>query len=205
MFKSTLIKKTTHCMALISALTLPGMVLLSLPAQAAPETYVLDTKANHAFIQFKIKHLGYSWLLGEFKTFTGEFTLDPDAIEKSSVKADIEVASLDTNHAERDKHLRGADFFDVEKFPKASFVSTSVKKTGEKTADVSGNFTLKGVTKPITLKATYIGGGPDPWGGQRQGFELTGEIVLKEFNINYNLGPASQSALIYISAEGVKK
>ncbi|HET8706309.1 MAG TPA: YceI family protein [Pseudomonadales bacterium] len=202
---TTKLKKSLHVAALVSALALPAAALVSVEAQAAPETYVLDTKANHAFIQFKIKHLGYSWLLGEFKTFTGEFTLDPDAIEKSSVKAEIDVASVDTNHAERDKHLRSADFFDVEKFPKATFVSTSVKKTGDKTADVTGNFTLKGVTKPITLKATYIGGGDDPWGGHRQGFELTGEIVLKDFNINYNLGPASQSALIYISAEGVKK
>lgn len=200
----TALKNAVGFVTLMAA-ALPAALLVSTTVQAEPETYVLDTKANHAFIQFKIKHLGYSWLLGSFKTFTGEFTVDPNAIEKSSVKAEVDVTSLDSNNAERDKHLRSKDFFETDKYPKATFVSKEVKKTGDKTADITGDFTLKGVTKPITLKATYIGGGDDPWGGHRQGFELTGEIVLKDFNINYNLGPASQSALIYISAEGVKK
>jgi polyisoprenoid-binding protein YceI len=174
-------------------------------AQAEAEQYVLDTKGTHAFIQFKIKHLGYSWLLGRFNTFSGGFSLDKDAIEKSSVNVEIEVSSVDSNHAELDKHLRGNDFFDVTKHPKASFVSTKVEKTGDNTANVTGNLTLKGVTKPVTLATTYIGGGNDPWGGHRQGFEATTEIRLKDFGIDYDLGPASQTAQIYISAEGVRK
>jgi len=174
-------------------------------AQAEAEQYVLDTKGTHAFIQFKIKHLGYSWLLGRFNTFSGGFNLDKDAIEKSSVNVEIDVSSVDSNHAERDKHLRGNDFFDVTKHPKASFVSTKVEKTGDNTANVTGNLTLKGVTKPVTLATTYIGGGNDPWGGHRQGFEATTEIRLKDFGIDYDLGPASQTAQIYISAEGVRK
>lgn len=202
--------KTARITALASTLLLPGALLpaamlVSAPAQAAPEKYVLDTENVHAFIQFKIKHLGFSWLLGRFDTFKGEFTLDPDKIESSSVSVDIDVASLNSNHAERDKHLRGDDFFAVEKFPKATFTSTRVEKTGEKTANIHGNLTLKGITKPVTLAATYIGGGDDPWGGHRQGFEATTEIVLKDFGIDYNLGPSAQSAQIYISAEGIRK
>lgn len=185
-------------------LAVPLMFTASL-AHAEAEQYVLDTKGSHAFIQFKIKHLGYSWLMGRFNTFSGGFSLDKDAIEKSSVNVDIDVSSLDSNHAERDKHLRGSDFFDVSKHPKASFVSTKIEKTGDSTANITGNLTLKGVTKPVILATTYIGGGNDPWGGHRQGFEATTEIRLKDFGIDYDLGPASQTAQIYISAEGIRK
>lgn len=181
------------------------LLMATPPVQAETEQYVLDTQGNHAFIQFKIKHLGYSWLIGRFNTFSGGFALDKDAVDKSAVQVDIDVASVDSNHAERDKHLRSDDFFDVAKHPKASFVSTKIEKTGENTANITGNLTLKGVTKPVTLATTYIGGGNDPWGGYRQGFEATTEIRLKDFGIDYDLGPAAQTAQIYISAEGVRK
>ena len=190
---------------LASSLALSGLIIGIPSALAAPATYELDTKGAHAFVQFKIKHLGYSWLLGQFNQFTGEFVYDKENIENSSVRAEINVGSIDSNHAERAMHLRGTDFLDTDKFPKAAFVSTNVKKTGQNTADVTGNFTLKGITKPITLKAVQIGGGPDPWGGQRQGFELTGQFALKDYGITYNLGPASEVVQIYISAEGIKK
>lgn len=174
-------------------------------AQAAPETYKMDIKGSHAFIQFKIQHLGFSWLLGRFNTFDGSFTLDEDNVEKSSVDVTIDVDSVDSNHAERDKHLRGKDFFEVSKYPKATFKSTKVEKTGDKTAKITGDFTLKGVTKPVTLDVAYIGGGKDPWGGYRQGFEGSTRIRLKDFNMDYNLGPAAEYAEIYISVEGIKQ
>ena len=165
----------------------------------------MDTEGSHAFIQFKIQHLGFSWLLGRFNTFDGEFVLDQKNIENSKVKVTIDVASVDSNHGERDKHLRGKDFFEVEKYPEATFVSTRVEKTGEKTAKITGDFTLKGVTKPVTLDAEYIGGGKDPWGGYRQGFEATTQLKLKDFGIDYNLGPASEVVDIYISVEGIRQ
>ena len=199
------LQRSARAIALASALLVPGALLSSSPALAAPEQYVLDTKGAHAFIQFKIKHLGFSWLLGRFDTFSGNFTVDKDKIENSSVKVDIDVASVNSNHAERDKHLRGEDFFDVAKYPQASFASTKVTKTGDNTADIEGNLTLKGVTKPVTLKAVYIGSGDDPWGNYRAGFEATTEIVLKDFGIDYNLGPSATSAQIYISAEGIRQ
>lgn len=190
--------------ALAAALLLPGALFAS-SAVAAPEKYALDTEGTHAFIQFKIKHLGFSWLLGRFNTFQGEFIVDKDKIDNSSVAVNIDVASVDSNHAERDKHLRGADFFDVEKFPKATFTSTKVEQTGPLTAKIHGNLTLKGITKPVVLATTYVGGGDDPWGGHRQGFEATTEITLKDFGIDYDLGPAAQTAQIYISAEGIRQ
>ncbi|WP_461429653.1 YceI family protein [Ketobacter sp.] len=181
------------------------VLLFATGAVQAADTYKMDIKGTHAFIQFKIKHLGFSWLLGRFNKFDGTFTLDEKNIENSKVNVAIDVASLDSNHAERDKHLRGKDFFNVSKFPNASFKSTKVEKTGDKTAKITGDFTLKGVTKPVTLDTTYIGGGDDPWGGHRQGFEATTRIKLKDFGIDYNLGPAAEYAEIYISIEGVRQ
>lgn len=201
----TSLQRSARIIALASTLLVPGALLTSASVIAAPETYALDTKGSHAFIQFKIKHLGFSWLLGRFDTFNGTFTVDQDNAENASVNVDIDVASINSNHAERDKHLRGDDFFNVEKFPKATFVSTKVEKTGERTADVHGNLTLKGVTKPVVLNATYIGSGKDPWGGFRAGFEATTEIVLKDFGIDYDLGPAATSAQVYVSVEGIRQ
>lgn len=199
------LQRSARIIALATTLLVPGALLVSAPAVAAPETYQLDTQNSHAFIQFKIKHLGFSWLLGRFDTFTGNFTVDQDNPENASTSVEIDVASVNTNHAERDKHLRGEDFFNVAKFPKATFVSTKVEKTGERTAKVHGNLTLKGVTKPVVLDTTYIGSGKDPWGGFRAGFEATTEIVLKDFGIDYDLGPSATSAQVYISVEGIRQ
>jgi len=182
-----------------------SIALFSSAMARAADTYKMDTAKAHAFIQFKIQHLGFSWLLGRFNTFEGEFVLDEANVENSSVSVSIDVASVDSNHAERDKHLRGKDFFDVSQFPKATFVSTAIEKTGEKSAKITGNFTLKGITKPITLDAKYVGGGKDPWGGYRQGFEATTQLKLKDFGIDYNLGPAAEVVDIYISLEGIKQ
>ena len=191
--------KYVYTLAILSLFSVASL------AKAAPERYEMDIEGAHAFIQFKIKHLGYSWLLGRFNQFEGEFELDKDNIEKSKVNVTIDVASIDSNHPDRDKHLRGSDFLEVKKFPKATFVSTKVEKTSDTTAKVTGDFTLKGVTKPLTLDVTYIGGGKDRWGGYRQGFEATTEFKLKDFGITYNLGPASEVVEIYISAEGIRK
>ena len=92
------------------------------PLQAAE--YVIDTEGAHAFIQFRIKHLGYSWLLGRFNEFEGRFSYNEDKPEAASVEVTISTASSDSNHAERDKHLRGTDFLVVERYPQARFVST---------------------------------------------------------------------------------
>lgn len=199
---------TNRLHRLFTGATLGALLSVTLLASAtakAADTYKMDTAGTHAFIQFKIQHLGFSWLLGRFNTFDGQFTLDEANVANSTVKVSIDVASVDSNHAERDKHLRGKDFFDVSQFPKATFVSTGIEKTGDKTANITGDFSLKGITKPVTLQATYIGGGKDPWGGYRQGFEATTQLKLKDFGIDYNLGPASEVVDIYISVEGIKQ
>ncbi|WP_323845435.1 YceI family protein [Microbulbifer magnicolonia] len=176
--------------------------LLGATAQAAE--YKIDTKGAHAFIQFRIKHLGYSWLYGRFDDFDGSFFYDDKAPEKSTVNVNIDVTSLNSNHAERDKHLRSPDFLDTAKFPSASFKSTGFEPLGDGKAKLSGELTLRGVTKPITIDVTNIGGGKDPWGGYRQGFSGTTEFELKDFGIDYNLGPASQKIEMILDIEGVK-
>jgi polyisoprenoid-binding protein YceI len=186
-------------LALALTITLPGI------AAAEMERYVIDTTGAHAFIQFRIKHLGYSWLYGRFNEFSGTFSYDTDASADSSVAVTVKTSSLDSNHAERDKHLRDEKFLDVAKFPEASFKSTSYKETGVNKAVLEGELTLKGITKPITIQVDKIGSGPDPWGGYRRGFQGTTEFALKDFGIDYNLGPASRKVEMILSVEGVRQ
>ena len=181
-------------------------LLLSSMAFAEPAgTYQFDKKGAHQFVMFKISHLGYSWLYGRFNDFNGTFTVDAENPENSKVEATIQTASVDSNHAERDKHLRSDDFLNVDKHPTATFESTSVKSTGDGTADITGNLTLNGVTKPVVIAAKFIGEGDDPWGGYRAGFEGSTTLTLKDFDIKMDLGPASQTVDLIISVEGVRK
>nr|WP_318382065.1 YceI family protein [uncultured Enterobacter sp.] len=180
-----------------------GALLFTTGSAVAAE-YKIDKEGQHAFVNFRIQHLGYSWLYGTFKDFDGSFSFDEKDPSADKVNVTINTNSVDTNHAERDKHLRSADFLNVAKFPQATFVSTGVKKEGDG-LDITGDLTLNGVTKPVTLDAKLIGQGDDPWGGVRAGFEAVGKIKLKDFGITTDLGPASQDVELVISVEGVRK
>ncbi|GAB3022526.1 YceI family protein [Bowmanella dokdonensis] len=185
--------------------TLIAAAVLSLSSSLAHGAdYVIDSKGAHASINFKIQHLGYSWLTGRFNDFDGQFSYDADKPEASSISVNIDPASIDTNHAERDKHLRSDDFLHVDKFAEASFVSTKVVKDGDE-LDVHGNLTLHGVTKPIVIEVEKVGEGKDPWGGYRVGFEGETRIALKDFGIDYDLGPASTHVELELHIEGVRK
>jgi len=177
--------------------------LLSVSAQAAD--YTIDTKGAHASVQFKIKHLGYSWLTGRFNTFEGDFSYDEAAPEKSGIEIVIDTASLDSNHAERDKHLKGSDFLNVKEFPKAVFKSTGFEVKDDKNAVVTGIFMLHGVKKTISFPVEKIGEGKDPWGGYRAGFSGSTTLKLSDYGITYNLGPASTHVEIELHVEGVRK
>ena len=168
--------------------------------------YVIDTKGAHAFVNFKIKHLGYSWLHGRFNTFDGQFNYDAKNPNASQISVNIDTASLDSNHAERDKHLRGGDFLNVSKYPQASFKSTAIKfdQDGEE-ATVTGEFTLHGVTKTISFEIDKIGEGQDPWGGYRVGFEGETSLKLADYGIDYDLGPASTHVDIGLFIEGIRQ
>lgn len=187
----------------MTAVALATTLLLS--TQALADKYIIDTKGAHAFIQFRIQHLGFSWLTGRFNTFSGSFEYDEKNSANASVVVEIDTASVDSNHAERDKHLRDDDFLDVEKYPTAKFVSTSFEEMGDGTAVLEGNLTLHGVTKPVTIDVEHVGHGEDPWGGYRRGFEGRTRIALADFGINYNLGPKSKELELMLSVEGVRQ
>lgn len=190
-------RTTLRNLALAAALTMVAPVLAA--------EYAIDTKGAHASINFKIKHLGFSWLTGRFDSFSGAFSWDGKAPEAATVKVEIDTASVNSNHAERDKHLKSADFLDVAKFPKATFESTSAKLDATGKGTVTGKLTLRGVTKDVTLDVERIGGGADPWGGVREGFTGTTTLTLADFGITKDLGPASKTVEMTLHVEGIQK
>jgi polyisoprenoid-binding protein YceI len=196
-----MLKKSLLSLALAGAL---------LAGNAMAADYSIDKEGQHAFVDFKISHLGYSFITGTFRDFDGSFSFDAAKPEDAKVKVTLKTASLFTNHAERDKHVSGGDFLNVGKFPEATFVSTSVKPTGKNadgklTADVTGDLTLLGVTKPVVIKSTFLGEGKDPWGGYRAGFEGTTSINRTDFGKMMDLGPQSNEVALYFTFEGVRK
>ena len=171
--------------------------------QSMAREYKIDTKGAHASINFKVQHLGYSWLTGRFDTFEGGFYFDEKDPQNSKVAVEIDTSSINSNHAARDKHLRGAKFLNTSKFPTALFESTSFDVSG-KTAVMHGNLTLHGVTRAIDIDVKYIGGGSDPWGGFRQGFSGTTAIKMSDFGINHGLGAASNTIQLDLYIEGIR-
>lgn len=170
-------------------------------AQAAD--YKIDP--THTFVEFKVNHLGYSWLNGRFDDFEGSFTFDPSAgPEAQKIIFTIDTASINSNHAERDKHLRGEDFLNVETFPTATFKSTGYEGD-EKGGLMKGELTLMGVTKPIEIDVKKIGEGKDPWGGYRAGFEGTTSFKRADFGNDYDLGPASETVYMELFVEGIRQ
>ncbi len=142
---------------------------------------------SHTQVTFSVDHLGFSTTNGIFREFDADITFDPEAIEASAVSFTIQAASLDTFWEARDKHVRGADFLDVEKHPEITFTSTSVKALDEDSAELTGNLTIKGVTQPITFAAELRQLGANPFDASKQvaGFQLTGEIDRTAFGIDY--------------------
>ena len=194
----TIMKKTRRlglCLVL-------GLSLGSMGTAAPAADYEIDTA--HSFIEFRIKHLGYSWLYGRFNRFSGEFSHDPADPSANRISVSIDPASVDTNHAERDKHLRDPDFLDVEKYPDAGFESTGYTGDAE-SGTLEGMLTLHGVTKPISIDLRKIGEGKDPWGGYRAGFIGTVTLARGDFGISYNLGPASETMELELGIEGIRK
>ncbi|GGY75536.1 YceI family protein [Marinobacter zhanjiangensis] len=168
-------------------------------------TYAFDTEGAHQFITFEISHLGFSTLYGRFNDFDGQFVYDADNPENSSVEVTIDTASVDSNHGERDKHLRSEDFLYVDEYPQATFKSTRIEVEGDDEADIVGELTLRGVTREVTLDAEMQGHGDDPWGGYRMGFDAETEIKLADFGIPTNLGKASETVTLEISVEGIRQ
>ena len=167
--------------------------------------YKVDVEGAHAFINFKIKHLGYSWLSGRFNDFDGEFDYDENKLDASKIQVVIQTGSLDSNHAERDKHLKGKDFLDVARFPTATFTSTAYKASDENSGELAGQLELHGVTKSISFPVKKIGKGDDPWGGHRAGFSGITSLKLADYGISYDLGPQSTHVELELYIEGIRQ
>nr|WP_067298359.1 YceI family protein [Marinobacterium profundum] len=187
---------------LIKCLTLGGLLAAG-PLHAAE--YAIDTEGAHASVNFRANHLGFSWVTGRLEKFAGSFIYDAADPNSASVAITIEAASVNTNQAERDKHLRSAEFLDAATYPEITFVSTSYKTNGDGSGVLKGDLSLHGITKPVTINVTRVGEGDDPWGGYRAGFQGTAELKLKEFGINYNLGPAAETVYLDLNIEGVRQ
>ncbi|SHL89033.1 YceI family protein [Vreelandella subglaciescola] len=191
--------KKTAAAAAITAVMLPF-------SQAQADSYTVDIEGNHAFVQFKISHLGFSYILGSFEDFSGEFNYDPENLENASVDFDVQVASLNSNHAERDRHILSEDFLDADEYPTATFESTGFESTDDNEGVVTGELTLHGQTQTIEMPVTLLGEGDDPWGGYRAGFEGSTTLVLSEFGIDMQKFPESMRELeLYVTFEGIRQ
>lgn len=165
--------------ALALALTLTAAAL-----SAAPQTYVVDRP--HSEADFSVRHM-MSKVTGKFDDFAGTISLDRANPAASSVEFTIKTASVNTGDADRDKHLRTADFFDAAKNPEITFKSTSIKPSKTKNVyDVTGDLTMRGVTKRVTLPVEFLGFQKDPWGNERAGFSLETTLNRKDYGINWN-------------------
>ncbi|NYS61286.1 YceI family protein [Vreelandella salicampi] len=194
-----MLKKT----AVATAIAAASLVPLS---QAQADTYVIDTEGQHAFVQFKISHLGFSRLLGSFEDFSGEFYYDPENLQDSSLEMEVQVDSLNSNHAERDRHILSDDFLNAGEYPTASFTSTGFDPTGDNEGVVTGDLTLHGETQEIEMPVELIGEGEDPWGNYRAGFEGSTMLTLSDFGIDMSAFPEAMHELeLYVTFEGVRQ
>jgi polyisoprenoid-binding protein YceI len=161
-------------------------VLVLVAAQSAQaETARYNVDLDHSTVEFRVAHMVVSKTTGRFTDYSGFIEMDPEAMTVKAIEAEIKTASLTTNHQKRDTHLRGPDFFNVEKHPAMTYKLKSYRKTGEGYAAV-GELTLLGVTKEVTLTGTFNGVTRDPWGNIRAGFTAEGTLNRKDFGMTWN-------------------
>lgn len=140
----------------------------------------------HSSVQFTVRHMMISNVRGSFDKFQGAVELDENNPENTTVHIEIDTASINTREAQRDTHLRSADFFDAETYPKLVFDSTRVERTGEDTAKLHGNLTIRDITKPVVLDVEYIGQAKSPWGITSAGFSASTKINRKDWGLGWN-------------------
>jgi polyisoprenoid-binding protein YceI len=176
-------KKTLVPFVLAAAVAASAAAAPAVAPAAATGAWAID-KA-HSEVGFQVRHL-VSKVRGSFADFDGRIQVDAAKPEASSVTFTVRTASVYTNDAKRDEHLRSADFFDAAKFADIRFVSTSVKAAGENRYDVTGDLTMHGVTKRVVLPVTFTGLVKDPWGNEKAGFETSVTLNRQDFGVNWN-------------------
>jgi polyisoprenoid-binding protein YceI len=157
-------------------------------------TYVLDTA--HSRLGFVARHAMVTKVRGAFNAFTGQAVIDGAEPAKSTVSVSAEVASIDTRNSIRDEHLRTNDFLDVERFPQLTFVSTAISHLGGNDFEVTGDLTIKGVTKSVTIPLEFQGAATDPFGNERIGFEGSTSIQRSDFGVTYNAALETGGVLV---------
>ena len=157
-------------------------LLAGLPVDAGAETARWEIDPDHSLIEFRVAHMVVSKTSGRFTDYKGFVEMDADAKMIHAIEATINAASVDTNHEKRDTHLRNPDFLDVKQYPTMTYRMKNVKKQGD-TYTIVGEFTLRGVTKEVTLVSTFNGVAKDPWGGTRAGFSAEGKLNRKDFGM----------------------
>ena len=175
-------------------------------APAAAADFKLDP--DHTMAVFVVNHLGYSNMIGRFNDVSGTFSFDPATPEQAKISMAIDTASVDTNHKRRDDHLRGPDFFNAQEFPEMTFESTKVDVTGERTGKVTGDLTLLGVTKPVTLDVTFNKMEPHPLPPYNKvltaGFSVRGTIKRSDFGMTYFLPAVGDEIQLMLEVEGAE-
>jgi polyisoprenoid-binding protein YceI len=141
----------------------------------------------HSHVAFSVRHLMISRVNGHFKSWTGTLLLDEDDPSAATVQAEIDAAGIDTREPQRDDHLRSADFLDAQTYPKITFQSTHVDKIDVEHYRVTGDFTIRGVTKPVALDVEFLGRTKDPWGGVRIGFSAKTSIDRRDYGLKFNM------------------
>jgi polyisoprenoid-binding protein YceI len=169
---------------------------------AAAEKYAVD--ATHSAALFQVRHFGISFVSGRFTDISGTIGVDRENLDNSSVEIVIRTASVNTDHEERDEHLRNADFFDVEKYPTMSFKSSKIKKIKDNVGEVTGSFTLHGVTQTITTTVTFLGEFDVPWGQHRAGFETSFTIKRSDYGMDKLIGPAGDTIQVTLFVEAMR-
>jgi polyisoprenoid-binding protein YceI len=180
------------------------------PSSRIPPKGEWKLDPNHTVIGAVARHLMVTKVRGKFDSFAGAVHIE-DTPEESWAELEIDAASIDTGVEQRDEHLRSADFLDVANFPKLTFHSTSVEVTGENKLRVVGDLTIRGITRPVSLDVTFEGVSPDPWGGTRAGFTISGELVREDWDMTWNVPLetggvlVSRTVQLEIEAQAVKE
>jgi len=187
-------------LGVLSVLVL-GM-LAAAPVRAA-DKYKVDPV--HAAVIFRVNHLGSSWVYGRFDEVSGSFTVDEKKPEDVKFDVSVTTDSIDTNNKQRDTHLKSADFFSVKEFPTLTFKSTSAKSAGEKKYEVSGELTMHGVTKTITVPIEFVGTSNAPQAGPRAGYEAHLTVKRSDYGMDKMVGMVGDEIHVTVSLEGTKE
>jgi polyisoprenoid-binding protein YceI len=178
-------------------------LLLAAASSARAEDYKVDPV--HSSLVFRSKHFGVGYIFGRFNEFSGTFRLDDKNAANSAIEMEVKAGSIDTNFAKRDAHLKGPDFFNVKQFPTIAFKSTSFKKVDDAHYEVTGDLTLHGVAKPVTVKLERVGSGKDPMGTYRTGLETTFTIKRSDFDMKFMLEGIGDEVRITLAVEGMRQ